>query len=328
VSTVSLRGVVPSLVTPFDADGEIDVRGVERLVAFAIGAGADGVAVNALAGEARRLTRDERRAVAATSVAAAAGQTPVLVGVGAADRDEAVVLARDAEAEGAEAIVVPLPERLPSDAGAVDAVTVIASAVGIEAMVQDAPRFLGRALGIPGILAVLKRAPNVRSVKIEGTVGDVAAAVDAVDAGIGVWGGDGGRHLITCLECGAAGVMPGVEVVDVLVVAVRAWRAGDAEGAREAFDPIRPLLELEMGSLETYIANAKCLLAARGVIDLPRNRLGVALPPPEFDAILALAIRHIASLGALHPFTGDRSSAPDDRERKGSPWETSPTTGI
>jgi 4-hydroxy-tetrahydrodipicolinate synthase len=310
-----LSGIVPSLVTPFDEDGRVDAAGLERLVAFALIAGADGVAVNALAGEAQWLSRDERRLVAETAIAATADRLPVLVGVGAVDRDQATALAEDAEDAGATAIVVSVPQKVPRDGRAVDALVAIAAAVGIEAMVQDAPRYLGQAIGLDGMLEVLERAPNARSVKIEGAVGDVASTVAAVGADIGVWGGDGGRDLLDCLACGVAGVMPGVEVVDVLVAAARAWRRGDADAARAAFDPIRPLLELEMASLETYIANAKCLIAERNLIRVPFNRLGVALPPPEFDAILALAYDHLAPLGASIPFTGDRDAAPDHRER-------------
>ena len=58
------RGVFPIAPTPFDPDGRIDARSVDRMVAFYEEAGADGLTILGVMGEAGKLDADEALAVA------------------------------------------------------------------------------------------------------------------------------------------------------------------------------------------------------------------------------------------------------------------------
>jgi 4-hydroxy-tetrahydrodipicolinate synthase len=77
----ALHGIVPPLVTPLDASGDVDTRSSHRLVDYLLDAGVHGLFVLGSSGEAASLDSDERAAVIRTVVEAARGRVPVLVGV-------------------------------------------------------------------------------------------------------------------------------------------------------------------------------------------------------------------------------------------------------
>ena len=57
---VAMRGIVPSLNTPFDAGGNIDEAAVARLTERSIASGAVGLLIVAVAGEQAGLSRAEK----------------------------------------------------------------------------------------------------------------------------------------------------------------------------------------------------------------------------------------------------------------------------
>ena len=99
------RGTFTVLVTPFSPDGAtVDLPALERLVAFQIEEGVEGLIPLGSTGEFLSVSRDERTAIVETTLRAAAGRVPVLIGTGAEDTREAVALAREADAQGADGV--------------------------------------------------------------------------------------------------------------------------------------------------------------------------------------------------------------------------------
>jgi 4-hydroxy-tetrahydrodipicolinate synthase len=60
-SDLDLRGVWVPLITPFDAEGAVDVAAIERLCHEYIGAGAKGIVALGTTGEASALDEAEKR---------------------------------------------------------------------------------------------------------------------------------------------------------------------------------------------------------------------------------------------------------------------------
>jgi dihydrodipicolinate synthase/N-acetylneuraminate lyase len=101
---VSWKGYWPACPTPFHADQSLDLDSFRALLEWYIGQGVHGLLVNGTSGEWFSQTSDERRRVAETAVAAAAGRVPVVVGCTSYTAREAIELARHALAAGASGI--------------------------------------------------------------------------------------------------------------------------------------------------------------------------------------------------------------------------------
>nr|MDP9496406.1 dihydrodipicolinate synthase family protein [Actinomycetota bacterium] len=79
----ALAGVYPITLTPFTDAGDVDQGGIDALVESYLQAGAHGLTILGIMGEAARLLDDEREVVLRRYLAAAAGRVPVVVGVSA-----------------------------------------------------------------------------------------------------------------------------------------------------------------------------------------------------------------------------------------------------
>jgi len=160
------RGVHTVLVTPFTPDGSApDLQALERLVEFQIAEGIDGLIPLGSTGEFLSVSRDERTAITETTIRAAAGRVPVLVGTGAEDTREAVALSREAERLGADGVlVIPPFYSVPTDDELFHHYKSIADAIGIPVMVYNNPATANVDL-TPAVLARLSTIEGCRYVK-------------------------------------------------------------------------------------------------------------------------------------------------------------------
>jgi 4-hydroxy-tetrahydrodipicolinate synthase len=89
-------------------------------------------------GEAAALTRAEHYAITCIAVGAAQGRVPAIAGAGSNSTRQAIELARDAEAAGADAILSPYYSK-PMQAGIFAHFHAIADAVGLTIILHDVP---------------------------------------------------------------------------------------------------------------------------------------------------------------------------------------------
>ena len=267
-------GVYPSLPTPFDASGSIDLDAMRRVVRFALAAGSDGLLCSGLAGEVGRLTTSERMRLCEAIIEETDGAVPVLIGSTAENLAISGALAEHAERTGAAGIVLPAPTGYHlSSTHIVDYFVGVAERTALPVLVQDAPEYLSVTVGPAAVIAAAGRASNICGVKLE----TGAEGIEAWRAELGddfrVFGGDGGMYMLDILRAGAHGVMPGVDTVDLLVAIARAEREGRTRDADDAFRQLMPLLVFEMQSIDHYNACAKHVLRRRGVIECIDLRL-------------------------------------------------------
>jgi dihydrodipicolinate synthase/N-acetylneuraminate lyase len=279
----SWKGIYPAICTPFTAEDALDLEAQRRVVRFALDAGSHGIVAFGLAGEVLKLSADERRELTDVILDEVAGAVPVFVGVGAPSTRASIELARYAEAAGASCVVVPAPMSgaVGSDALA-DYMTRIADAVTVPVMIQDAPAYLGVALGVDLVRRIGERASNVRLVKLEAGPAEMSHWLDELGGDFAVWGGDGGMYLLDCVRIGAAGIIPGVDLIDLLVRVYEAEMQGEPARADDRLRAILPMLVFEMQhSIDHYNACAKQVLIQRGVLEAdglrpPAGALGEA----------------------------------------------------
>lgn len=111
--STKVRGVVPPMATPLDANGAIDEAGVSRLVERMAGAGVDGLFPLGTTGEAPHLGRDLRAGFLRLVCRAVAGRVPVLAGITDSSVAEAAWMAERAAEAGAAAVVFAAPHYFP-----------------------------------------------------------------------------------------------------------------------------------------------------------------------------------------------------------------------
>jgi dihydrodipicolinate synthase/N-acetylneuraminate lyase len=102
-------GLIPTMVTPFDERGEVDLRATEAVVERFMKAVVSGISPLGSMGEFSHLLGDERKRFVEEVVRIVAGRVSLVVGVGAAGTKEMVELARHAEEADADAVLVVSP---------------------------------------------------------------------------------------------------------------------------------------------------------------------------------------------------------------------------
>jgi len=260
VPNLPLEGLFAVLPTAFSDDGALDLAGTAALVEANVVAGAAGLTVLGVMGEAAELDADERRRVVETVLRAAGGR-PIVVGVTGDDpgqvRDRAA-----AAATGRASGLMVSPSRGASLADAVDA----AATAGLPLVVQDYPVASGVRLTAEEIAATAARQPLVVGAKIEAppTSGKIAA-LRSLSPDLAVVGGLGGLFLIDELRAGATGVMTGAAVPERLVAIVESF-ARDPDAAERDWLAILPVLRLEAFT-PFNLAARKEIWRLRGVIE-------------------------------------------------------------
>ncbi|MFE7405064.1 4-hydroxy-tetrahydrodipicolinate synthase [Isoptericola sp. NPDC057559] len=285
-----LGRLLVAAVTPFRADGTVDVAGFERHLDALARDGADGVVVGGTTGEGTTLTDDERTDLVVCAVDVLGGRATVVAASGSADTAHSVVLSQAAEEAGAEALMVVTPYYCrPSQAGLLAHLWTVADATDLPVMLYDVPRRTGSRLAEP-TLARAAQHPNVVALKESG--GDLArvarVARVAGDTGLACYGGDDATAL-PALAAGAAGLV-GV-AANVAPASYRrlidAAAAGDLAAAAAAHRDLLPLARALNDHVPPTVAT-KAVLHALGRLDGPRVRLPLVGPEPEeADAVVA-----------------------------------------
>ncbi len=262
------RGTFTVLVTPFTAaDGpggaRVDVAGLRRLVEFQIAEGVEGLIPLGSTGEFLCMTRDERALVAETVITAAAGRVPVFIGTGAEWTDEVVALSREAEALGANGVmVIPPFYSVPTEDELFAHYARIGEAIGIPLMVYNNPATANVDM-LPAMIARLSRIDACRYVK-ESTLDPtrvrdiVALCGDRLGVFAGVLGYESAWLGATGWVAVCSNVAPRLSA-DMF----RAALQGDRERALPLYRRLAPLLPFVGGP--RYVSGTKAALRMIGM---------------------------------------------------------------
>jgi 4-hydroxy-tetrahydrodipicolinate synthase len=137
----TFRGTFTVLITPFSEDGRaVDLKALADLVNWQIEQGIHGLIPLGSTGEFLSLTDAEAEAVAETTIKAAAGRVPVLIGTGAEFTDESIRLSKRAEKLGADGVmIIPPFYSTPTDDELFVHYRRIGEAIGIPIMIYNNP---------------------------------------------------------------------------------------------------------------------------------------------------------------------------------------------
>jgi 4-hydroxy-tetrahydrodipicolinate synthase len=249
---VQLSGVIPANILPLDADLAIDEAGYRSHLASLVGVdGVGGVTCNGHAAEVASLDREERRRALAIAVETVGGRVPVVSGVLADDETDAVRYARDAEREGADALLLFPPSSLLYDEdprAAVRYFSAVASAVSLPLVAFMYPRFTGlqydadvltRLCAIDSVVAVKEWSLDIavyeRNLEIVRSAPHPVSLLTSFST-----------HLLPSLALGADGILSGHGSVIAHLQAelFAAVTAGDLAAARTVYSQVQHLTKV------------------------------------------------------------------------------------
>lgn len=137
-------GVIPPVITPFTAQGELDAQSLDRLIDHLIDGGVHGLFPLGSSGEVAYLTDAQREAVLQRVVSRVDGRVPVLAGAIDTTASRVIEQARRAQDLGADAVVVTCPFYALNDEAEIAAhFRAVAAALTIPVLAYDVPVRLG-----------------------------------------------------------------------------------------------------------------------------------------------------------------------------------------
>jgi len=297
-SAYAPSGLLAPVVTPFAADGRVDVDALERLAAELLDAGATGIIALSTTAEPSSLDAAEQDATVAACARVCADRGAALV-VGAGTNDTRTTIARHAALAGvpgavASLAVVPYYVR-PSEAGILAHFAAVAERSPVPLIAYNVPYRTGRGLGAAALLELAA---------IDGVIG-LKQAVGALDADtlallagkpedFAVLGGDDAFLFPTMLMGGAGAIAAAAHLrTERFAAMLAAGAAGDVAAGRPHAEALLPLALALFA--EPSPAVIKALLHAEGRIPTPDVRLPLS---PASAESLARAARAFAAAAA------------------------------
>ncbi|MBL6945360.1 MAG: dihydrodipicolinate synthase family protein [Rhodospirillales bacterium] len=255
------RGIVPSLNTPFAADGGVDVEGLERVTDYIVGAGCAGILVLAVAGETASLSPDEKRLILESVTRSNAGRIPIIVGASSEDWSQSIALAKLAREAGAFAVLWQAPSG--SDEALLKSRLGQLGDAGPGVVVLQDLEWNGPGLSVDVIARLFEQVPAFNAIKVETVPAGpkYSAIMKATGGALHVSGGWAVSQMMDALERGVHAFMPtGMEPAYCQIHQL--FAEGQNNEARRLFEELQPILAFANQHIDVSIRFFKALRRA------------------------------------------------------------------
>ena len=199
-------GSAVAIVTPFK-DGGVDLEALGDLLDFQLENGTDAVVVCGTTGEASAMTYEERAETIGFCVRHVGGRVPVIAGSGSNATENAVTLSREAERQGADALLVVTPYyNKATQAGLLRHYRCVADAVSLPIILYNVPSRTGVSIA-PETCAALAEHPNIVGIKeASGNLGNIQRIRNLCPEDFTIWSGNDDETVPIC-ALGGKGVI-------------------------------------------------------------------------------------------------------------------------
>jgi 4-hydroxy-tetrahydrodipicolinate synthase len=239
-----LGSVITAAVTPFRADGAVDLERFRELATFLVENGSDGIVVCGTTGESPTLSDAEKVDLFRAAVDAVGNRATVIAGTGTYDTAQSAALTKEATELGVDGILIVTPYyNKPPQRAIVRHFEEIAGATHLPVVAYNIPSRV--VVNIESAtIARLAEIENVVAVKQ--ALGDPEQAQFIVeDTRLDLYSGDD-PNTFAFLELGGVGVVSvtahlwGRQIAEM----IRLHREGDVEGARALHEEQQPSYDL------------------------------------------------------------------------------------
>ena len=293
------RGVFPIAPTPFLPDGAVDTTSIDTMCDFYASAGATGLTILGIMGEAPKLDSDEALAISRQVIGRMS--VPVIVGVSAPGFAAMRNLARAVMDAGAAGVMIAPPPSLRTDDQIVNYYHNAVEAIGSEIpfVIQDYPLTLSVIMTPNVIRRIVMDLPSCVMLKHEDWPGlEKISTLRAFQREgslrpLSILTGNGGLFLDFEMERGADGAMTGYCFPDMLADIVRLSNEGKRDEAHDLFDAHLPLIRYEQQQ-GVGLATRKYVLQKRGAIAHDTQRAPAGRLTETARAEIDFLIRRLA----------------------------------
>lgn len=146
-----------ALVTPMHLDGQVDYKSLAALIEWHITAGTEAIVVLGTTGETPTLTHEEKITIIKTSIQQSNKRIPIIVGAGTYDTRTTIALSQEAEALGADGVLLINPYyNKPTQKGLFLHFKAVDDAISIPIILYNHPGRTGGSLAVETIIELSK----------------------------------------------------------------------------------------------------------------------------------------------------------------------------
>ena len=238
-------GAAVAIITPMNADGSVNFEELGRIIDDQIAHGTDAIVICGTTGESPTLSDEEHTACIRYAVKQAAGRVPVIAGTGSNDTKYAIWLSQQAQADGADALLLVTPYyNKTTQAGLIAHFTAMADAAGIPVILYNVPSRTGLNIA-PETALELSRHPLINGIKeASGNISQVAKIAQLCGDELNIYSGNDDQ-VVPLLSLGGKGVISVVSNVkpELMHDCCKAWFDGDTRKACQLQLEILPLAD-------------------------------------------------------------------------------------
>ena len=197
-----------AIVTPFHADGSINYDKLEELIDFHCNNGTDSIVICGTTGESATMTEAEHVECIKKAVEFTKGRIPVVAGTGSNATYTAIELSKEAEAAGADGLLVVTPYyNKCTQAGLAAHYTAIAKEVKTPIIMYSVASRTGVNIAPETVASLVKNVDNIVGVKeASGNISQVAKIMNLTDGKVDLYSGNDDQ-IVPIMSLGGIGVI-------------------------------------------------------------------------------------------------------------------------
>ena len=240
------KGAGVAIITPFHKDGSVNYDKLEELIDFQCNNGTDSIVICGTTGESATLSEEEHIKCIKMAVEFTKGRIPVVAGTGSNSTHTAIELSREAEAAGADGLLIVTPYyNKATQQGLIQHYTAIAKEVKAPIIMYSVARRTGCNIEPATAASLVKNVENIVGIKeASGNISQVAKIMNLTDGKVDLYSGNDDQ-IVPILSMGGIGVisvLSNVAPKETHDICER-WFAGDVQGSLDLQLRSIPLVE-------------------------------------------------------------------------------------
>ena len=290
---IIFTGAAVAIITPMNADGSVNYEEFGRLVDYQIENGTDAIVVCGTTGEASTLSHEEHVDCIKFVVQRVNKRVPVIAGTGSNCTETAIWLSQQAEAAGADAVLLVSPYyNKATQKGLIRHFGETAKAINIPVILYNIPGRTGVNIEPKTVQYLAETYENIVAVKdATGNIGWTAQTAMLCGDKLDIYSGDD-NAIVPILSYGGKGVISVLSHVaprDTHLI-VEKFLNGDTKGSLELQLKYLPLVNLLFSEVNPIPVKTACKLMgfAAGPMRLPLTDM-----EPEHAELLAAEMRRL-----------------------------------